>query len=527
MSTHISEDQKERERKRTEAIAAKEQAREKREQARKGGKGGNGKSLKDDMAAKKEAELREKKDARANRIKETEGKRAAKQAEADAAAPTQSAKCARPHAQTLPQHAEAPRRAVWPAPARAPARRPMRRGGACRYSKKEIMILYELFSECASARLPLRAPAPPEQLQTSSRPAADQTRCGARSPSPLGRYDLDGEGSISVVEFKQHFKKRNEQHQRAPLNATAAAVPPRPSTAGAPRGGAGSGSAALAPRLLLRVHTAPCSAQDTTARARTLRSGAPRARASTSPRLWSLCSWPSTRTRSGAAPPPPAPPSSISILHRHRLPLRFILRLHVPHHRHHRHRHRTATSAAATHFHHRHRQHPHRHLTPFFGQSGSVTFLELVKLLYPQANEQDMRTFKEWVFPDKPVQKINYVLSAEQKAELKDMFRIIDTDRSGEVTVEARDAPPTFHPDPPSISSSPTTATTAAASVPQELKAMFSGSALTGETGIDSDELNAFFAEADFDNSNAINLAEFEKLMISTGLYVPEIVESG
>jgi hypothetical protein len=72
MSTHISEDQKERERKRTEAIAAKEQAREKREQARKGGKGGNGKSLKDDMAAKKEAELREKKDARANRIKESE-----------------------------------------------------------------------------------------------------------------------------------------------------------------------------------------------------------------------------------------------------------------------------------------------------------------------------------------------------------------------------------------------------------------------------------------------------------------------
>ena len=171
MSTHISEDQKERERKRTEAIAAKEQAREKREQARKGGKGGNGKSLKDDMAAKKEAELREKKDARANRIKETEGKRAAKQAEADAAAPTQSAKCARPHAQTLAQPAEAPRRAVWPkAPARAPARRPMRRGGACRYSKKEIMILYELFSECASARLPLRAPAPPDQLQTSCRP---------------------------------------------------------------------------------------------------------------------------------------------------------------------------------------------------------------------------------------------------------------------------------------------------------------------------------------------------------------------
>lgn len=297
ISAHISEDQKERERKRTEAIAAKEQAREKREQARKGGKGGNGKSLKDDMAAKKEAELREKKEARANRIKETEGKRAAKQAEADAAAPTQSAK----------------------------------------YSKKEIMILYELFSE----------------------------------------YDLDGEGSISVVEFKQHFKKRNEQHQRYDGKSK--------NFAERRAARAGLDLAALVEPMFMALDK---------------------------------------------------------------------------------------------------------------DQSGSVTFLELVKLLYPQANEQDMRTFKEWVFPDKPVQKINYVLSAEQKAELKDMFRIIDTDRSGEVTVE-------------------------------ELKAMFSGSALTGETGIDSDELNAFFAEADFDNSNAINLAEFEKLMISTGLYVPEIVESG
>jgi len=128
-------------------------------------------------------------------------------------------------------------------------------------------------------------------------------------------------------------------------------------------------------------------------------------------------------------------------------------------------------------------------------QSGSVTFFELIKLLYPLANERDIATFKEWCYPDKPIKKINYVLGAEQKQELKDMFRIIDKDRSGEITVE-------------------------------ELKAMFQGSAITGETGVDGDELNSYFAEADFDNSNAINLAEFEKLMVSTGLYVPEVVDS-
>lgn len=80
-----------------------------------------------------------------------------------------------------------------------------------------------------------------------------------------------------------------------------------------------------------------------------------------------------------------------------------------------------------------------------------------------------------------------------------------------------------------------------------ELKAMFFGSAITGETGIEMDELQArrdsahghsqtidltpallicfvqeYFEEADFDDSDAINLAEFEKLMVSTGLYTPE-----
>ena len=169
--------------------------------------------------------------------------------------------------------------------------------------------------------------------------------------------------------------------------------------------------------------------------------------------------------------------------------------------------------------------------------SGTITFFELLSLLYPLANEQDLATFKSWCYPEEPKQKIKYVLSAEQRAELKEMFRIIDKDRSGELTVE-------------------------------ELMTMFSGSSITGEKGVNEEELKVFFAEAklggsnstacphpidptpsppplvprrpqpalksrlpntnqaDFDNSHSINLAEFEQLMISTGLYTPETLES-
>ena len=125
---------------------------------------------------------------------------------------------------------------------------------------------------------------------------------------------------------------------------------------------------------------------------------------------------------------------------------------------------------------------------------GTVTFFELLRVIYPRANEEDFATFKEWVYPPKPyVAPIEYVLSADQKAELKEMFRVIDIDRSGELTVI-------------------------------ELKKMFRGSAVTGETGIEMEDLQKFFDEADFDNSSSICLPEFEKLMVSTGLYVPETV---
>ena len=97
--------------------------------------------------------------------------------------------------------------------------------------------------------------------------------------------------------------------------------------------------------------------------------------------------------------------------------------------------------------------------------SGTITFFELLSLLYPLANEQDLATFKSWCYPDKPVEKIHYVLSTEQSGELREMFRIIDKDRSGELTVE-------------------------------ELMTMFQGSSITGDTGVNEAELKVFFAEA-------------------------------
>ena len=124
--------------------------------------------------------------------------------------------------------------------------------------------------------------------------------------------------------------------------------------------------------------------------------------------------------------------------------------------------------------------------------NGTIAFFELLKAIYPMANEEDFTTFKEWVYPPKPyVPPIQYVLSGEQKQELKDMFKVVDKDRSGEICVN-------------------------------ELKSMFFGSAITGDTGIEMDELQGYFDEADFDDSDAISLAEFEKLMVSTGLYTPE-----
>ena len=43
---------------------------------------------------------------------------------------------------------------------------------------------------------------------------------------------------------------------------------------------------------------------------------------------------------------------------------------------------------------------------------------------------------------------------------------------------------------------------------------MFQGSAVTGETGIEMEDLQKLFDEADFDNSSSICLPEFERLGI-------------
>ena len=124
--------------------------------------------------------------------------------------------------------------------------------------------------------------------------------------------------------------------------------------------------------------------------------------------------------------------------------------------------------------------------------SGSISFFELLAVLYPNATQGDMDTFKAWCYPEKPyVPPIQYVLSQDQHDELKAMFKVIDKDHSGEISIT-------------------------------ELKKMFMGSAITGETGISMEELQAYFDEADFDHNHTITVKEFEKLMMSTGMYTPE-----
>ena len=123
---------------------------------------------------------------------------------------------------------------------------------ARRYSKKEVLILFDLFKECAApshchttphrhAATPPRATAPPRRraagtfigataAATAAVAAAAATRTHASAARGLHRYDEDGSGNLSISEFKQHFKKRNEESARAhhPATARSRARPRRP-----------------------------------------------------------------------------------------------------------------------------------------------------------------------------------------------------------------------------------------------------------------------------------------------------------
>ena len=142
MRPHRAGDQIEMDRKRQANIAAKDEARNKREAARRGG-GGMGCSAsapaigarrvdRAELEARRMAEQEAKRDKRQAQIREAEAERAAKQSAKDAQDAGRS---------------------------------------TAKYSKKEVLILFELFKE----------------------------------------YDTDGEGSISVAEFKGHFTHRNDK----------------------------------------------------------------------------------------------------------------------------------------------------------------------------------------------------------------------------------------------------------------------------------------------------------------------------
>ena len=92
------------------------------------------------------------------------------------------------------------------------------------------------------AATPPRATAPPRRraagtfigataAATAAVAAAAATRTHASAArGPVHRYDEDGSGNLSISEFKQHFKKRNEESARAhhPATARSCARPRRP-----------------------------------------------------------------------------------------------------------------------------------------------------------------------------------------------------------------------------------------------------------------------------------------------------------
>ena len=81
-----------------------------------------------------------------------------------------------------------------------------------------------------------RAAAPPRRrhiyrsyCSCNRRGRRRDTDARLRRPRPC-RYDEDGSGNLSISEFKQHFKKRNEESARAhhPATARSCARPRRP-----------------------------------------------------------------------------------------------------------------------------------------------------------------------------------------------------------------------------------------------------------------------------------------------------------
>eukprot|EP01116_Phalansterium_solitarium_P003761 TRINITY_DN14584_c0_g1_i1.p1 TRINITY_DN14584_c0_g1~~TRINITY_DN14584_c0_g1_i1.p1 ORF type:complete len:330 (-),score=8.14 TRINITY_DN14584_c0_g1_i1:327-1316(-) len=68
--------------------------------------------------------------------------------------------------------------------------------------------------------------------------------------------------------------------------------------------------------------------------------------------------------------------------------------------------------------------------------SESITFKELLRLMFPNANKRDVEYMMDVAFPVTKQQARPTELNPTQKQELVDIFRLYDDDDSGEITVE-------------------------------------------------------------------------------------------
>ena len=109
-------------------------------------------------------------------------------------------------------------------------------------------------------------------------------------------------------------------------------------------------------------------------------------------------------------------------------------------------------------------------------ESGNVTFRELLVMMFPLASDGEMETMLSWVKKEEPEPEPVAQLSAEAKEQIRAIFKVYDTDRSGALTI-------------------------------RELTA-----ALT-ESCISKEEVGVMFGEYDADGNAEISLEEFTELM--------------
>jgi len=108
--------------------------------------------------------------------------------------------------------------------------------------------------------------------------------------------------------------------------------------------------------------------------------------------------------------------------------------------------------------------------------NGTVDFGELLRIMYPLANETELTTMRCWVGPAPPEPPDENELTDEQRCEIRAMFSLYDKDRNGTITLaEFRLA--------------------------------------MRRCGCDGDDLETDFAAADYDGNGEIDMEEWTRHM--------------